>query len=320
MKAVLTALDRYFMGAAPAERLAALRVLVGGYAMGYIVARLPYFMNYDGFQPAQFDPIGLVWLLCDSPLPIWSVTALTVLAAALSVPFFLGWRVRVIGPVFALLYLWTITYRNSWGMVFHTENLLCLHVLILGVSASADSWSLDARRRRRREHAADADDADEPDEPDRGVVHGRYGWPIKLMCWVVVLAYVLAGVAKMKNGGMGWLWGDELRNHVALDNARKILLGDIYSPLAVPLMHWDWLWKLLATMTVALELGAPIALLGGRVALVWVLAVVGFHMGVLALMMIVFPYQMLGISFACFFRAERLLHWARARWRRRGRR
>ena len=55
--------------------------------------------------------------------------------------------------------------------------------------------------------------------------HGRYGWPIKLMCWVVVIAYVLAGVAKLKNGGMSWIWGDELRNHVALDNARKILLG-----------------------------------------------------------------------------------------------
>lgn len=308
---VLQAIDRYFMGPAPAARLGALRVLVGGFAMIYIIARLPHFMSYGGFSPAQYDPVGVVWLLCDTPLPNWSVTALTLVTAALALPFFLGWRMRVIGPLFALLYLWTISYRNSWGMVFHTENLLCLHVLILGVSASADAWSLDARRRGQRSGQRSADDRAASGE------HGRYRWPIKLMCWVVVIAYVLAGVAKMQNGGMSWLWGDELRNHVALDNARKLLLGDIHSPLAAPLMHWDALWKLLATMTVVLELGAPIALLGARLALVWVLAVIGFHLGVLALMMIAFPYQMVGVSFACFFRAEKLLEWAHARWRRR---
>ena len=307
MKALLTRLDGYFMGPAPAARLGALRVLVGGFAMLYLLARLPHFLSYGGFNPVQFRPVGAVWLLCDSPLPGWSVTALTLATIALSVPFFLGYYTRIFGPVFALLLLFTISYRNSFGMVFHTENLLCLHVLILSVTACADAWSLDARRRRARAS----------DDMDRGQAeHGRYGWPIKLMCWVVVIAYVLAGLAKLKNGGTSWLWGDELRNHVALDNAKKILLGDIHSPLAGPLMHWDSLWKLLATMTVVLELGAPIALLGGRVALVWVVGVIGFHVGVLALMMIVFPYQMLGVSFACFFRSERLLEWARARWQR----
>lgn len=299
-RSVLGRIDHYFMGPVPAARLAALRVLMGGYAMIYIFARLPHFMSYGGFSPNQFAPVGVVELLCDNPLQNWLVIALTLATAAASIPFFLGLYMRFAGPVFALLLLWTLTYSNSWGMVFHTENLLCLHVLILGFTASADAWSVDARRRGQ----------DPPDD------HGRYGWPIKLMCWLIVIAYVLAGIAKMQNGGMSWLWGDELRNHVALDNARKVLLGDIYSPLAAPLMHWDTLWKLLATMTIALELGAPIALLGGRVALAWVVMVVGFHLGVLALMMIAFPYQMLGICFACFFASEKLLERVAARWRR----
>src|SRR5690606_36369106 len=102
-----------------------------------------------------------------------------------------------------------------------------------------------------------------------------------------------------------WMWGDELRNHIAIDNAKKIMLGDIYSPLAAPLMRWDWPFRALATVTVILELGAPLALLGRRVAAAWVLLIIGFHFGVLALMMIVFRYQMVGVAFACFFRVER---------------
>ena len=306
----LAAIDRYVMAPMPAARLGALRVLIGGFAAIYLLARLPYLLGHTRFGAHQFDPVGAVWLLCDAPLPSGLVTGLTFLTVALAIPFALGWRTRVTGPLFALALLWTLSYRNSWGMVFHTENLLVLHVLILAVSASGDAWSLDARRRARTGQGLAAD-----------TVHARYGWPVRLMCWVVVIAYVLAGIAKVQNGGMSWIWGDELRNHVALDNARKMLLGDIYSPLAAPLMEFSTLWKALAAMTVALELGAPIALLSRRLALGWVVGVVGFHLGVLALMMIAFPYQMVGVAFACFFRAEklaetRLAGWLQARWRR----
>jgi len=128
------------------------------------------------------------------------------------------------------------------------------------------------------------------------------------MGWVVVVAYLLAGVAKLSGGGMwsmNWLWGDELRNYIAIDNARKMLLGDIYSPLAAPLLHWNGFFKLLALGTVVLEAGAPLALLHRRITATWVILVIAFHLGVLALMMIAFPYQMLGLAFACFFPVER---------------
>jgi len=29
----------------------------------------------------------------------------------------------------ALALLWTLTYRNAWGQIFPTENLLVLHVI-----------------------------------------------------------------------------------------------------------------------------------------------------------------------------------------------
>lgn len=292
---LLQRFDGWWMAPAPAERLAAVRLLVGGFALCYLLGRLLHLLSYARFDRAQFQPVGVLALVLDRPLLPVAVYIVTLATAACAVPFVLGWRYRVTGPLFAGLLLWTLTYRHSWGMVFHTDNLLVLQVLILGITPAADAWSLDARRARR---GGDADGAD-------GTRQGeRYGWPLRLMCCVVVIAYLLAGVAKLRNAGMGWVWGDELRNHIALDNARKALLGDIYSPLATPLLHWDGLFRLLALVTVAAELGAPLALLGRRLAAVWVALVVGFHLGVLALMMIAFPYQMLGVAFACFFPVE----------------
>ena len=48
------------------------------------------------------------------------------------------------------------------------------------------------------------------------------------------------------------------------------------------------------------ELGAPLALSSRRVAWLWVAAAWLFHIGILAAMAIVFPYQLSGIAYASF--------------------
>ncbi len=302
-------IDRYWMAPAPAERLAFARIAVGAYALFYLLSRTPYWFTFAYFDPHLYQPVGLLAWLQPKPFIPAVVHVLVLATFACAVPFVLGWRHRVLAPLFALLLLWILSYRHSWGMVFHTENLLVLHVIILAITPAADAWSLDARR---------------PVAAPAPLPDARYGWPIKLMCWVVVLAYVLAGVAKMRNAGMDWLWGDELRNHIAMDNARKALLGDIYSPLAAPLLHLGDMFRVLALMTVLAELSAPLALIGPRMAALWVALVMGFHWGVLVLMMIMFPYQMLGVAFVGFFPCERLGYriaawWQRVRTRRRQR-
>jgi hypothetical protein len=295
-------IDGYWMAPAPAERLAFVRIAVGLYALIYLAGRVPHWLSYAHFNPHQYQPVGLLAWLQPKPFVPAVVYAMVFVTVACAVPFVLGWRHRVFGPLFGFLVLWTLSYANSWGMVFHTENLVVMHVLVLGITRSADAWSMDARRQGPAPES------------------GRYGWPLKLLCFIVVIAYVLAGVAKMRNAGMDWLWGDELRNHIAMDNARKALLGDIYSPLATPLLQLGDLFRVLAFITVMAELAAPVALIGPRVAGVWVAVVMGFHWGVVALMMITFPYQMLGVAFLPFFPVEHLGRRLAARWHRRRRR
>jgi hypothetical protein len=69
----------------------------------------------------------------------------------------------------------------------------------------------------------------------------------------------------------------------------------------------------MAVAALAVELGAPLALVRPRWGYVWVAAAWGFHVGVLALMAIVFPYQLLGIAFAPLLPLERVPAWIRAR-------
>jgi hypothetical protein len=298
MRALLLAVDRFWYRPAPAARLALLRILVGVFALGLLCMRFTSFSSVADFRASEFHGVGPVALL-PGPLPPALVTVSLAAAIAAGLGFVTGYRYRVTGPLFALLLLWVTSYRCSWGMKFHTENLLTLHVLLLGFAPAADALAVDARRRG---------------DLGEGEVSGRYGWVIRAMCAVTVVTYVLAGVAKLKLAGFGWAGGDVLRAQVAYDNLRKIELGSLHSPLGVFMAGSRWPFSVLAALTLVLELGAPLALLGARAGRVWALAAWSFHLGVLALMLIAFGYPLSFVAYASFFEAERLLESRPYRW------
>ena len=166
---------------APAERLAAFRILTGLFAVGYLLIRLPYFVDVTQLDPARWDPPGvLAWL--DSPPSPGVAQAVLALTIATGVAYLVGWRYRGTGTAFALLLLAVLTFRNSWSHLFHADNLLALHVLVVGLAPAADAWSLDA--------------AGPPSRP----ADVRYGWPLRLAALLTVLTYVVTGVAKLRYG------------------------------------------------------------------------------------------------------------------------
>jgi hypothetical protein len=283
MSGVLRAFDRFWYRPAPASRLRMLRILVGLYAVVLLSIGFPNFVSVTRFQPSEFAPVGPVALLA-APLPDSVVYALSALSIGLGLAFVAGYRYRVVGPAFALLFLWVTSYRNSWGMKFHTENLVALHLLLLAVAPAAEPQA-----------------GRESEEPS-----GRYGWAITAMSTVTVLTYLLAGIAKLRLGGIHWMSGEALRVQVAYDNLRKIELGSFHSPVGAAIVGYTPLFRVLGVMTLLLEVGAPIALLGGRFARVWAFGAFAFHLGVVALMAIAFPYPLSGVAYASFFHVERL--------------
>ena len=296
---------------APAERLAAVRILVGGYALVYLVVRTPHLVDLAGLPQHRWRPVGVLGTLTSRPSGAAAALVLGSTVAA-GIGFVAGWCWRLAGPTFAVGTLVSTTYGVSFGHILHTENLMVLHLLVLAVAPAADAWSIDARRvvdrpaHRRR--------------PGGGVPPpaGRYGFPVRLLALVTVVTYAIAGWAKLRNGGGTWLSGDGLRNQVAFDNLRKVLLGDPWSPLGARLVGIGWLWPPLAWATLAVELGAPLALLHRRGRAVWAGAAWSFHLGTLALMAIMFPYPLSGVAFAPLFPVERVVRRLPARLMPRG--
>jgi hypothetical protein len=291
----------WWFAPAPAERLAALRILIGGYTLMYVLGRLPELAAVARYGRANFRPYGVVYgvvQILDAPLPPTVALVIAIVTCALLVAFVLGFAYRVTGPLAAAALLWTITYRNVWGMVFHTENLMVLHVIALACAPAADVWAVRARRVTRA---------------------AGYGWAIKLMAALTVATYVLAGIAKLRIAGIGWIDGELLRNQIAVDNLRKALVGDFVAPLAHLVLDHPAQLVGFCVMTLAIELGAPVALLHRRLGYLWALGAWGFHVGVVLLMNIWFPYPLFGLAFLPLVPAERVIEAARGISRKLGR-
>jgi len=274
---------RWFFAPAPAERLAGLRILVGLFAFGWVTARLVE-LHRVASLPTGFHPYGLA-RLAPEPLPPEVVLAIGIATSVLMALFVLGIAYRVLAPIAAIALTFTLCYRNSWGMPFHTENLLVLHVIALAIAPAADVWALG----RRRTSAT------------------GYGWPLKLMLALTASTYVLAGIAKLRLSGVDWIDGETLRNHIAIDNLRKQLFGDPIAPLATTLLEHPGVLAVFSVASITLELGSPVALISARLGRWWAAGVWGFHVGVVLLMNIWFPYPLFGFAFLPLLPVERPL-------------
>ncbi len=296
----MTGLARWWFAPAPATRLAAVRMLVGTFALTYVFVRLGELWSTANLPATQFAPIGVTRVLAHPIAPELALV-IALVTGLLLIAFTLGIGFRYVAPCAALGLLWVTSYRNSWGMVFHTENLLVLHVIALACTPAADAWALRGGARAPSTIG--------------------YGWALKLLAALTAATYVLAGIAKLRLAGMHWLDGELLRNQVAIDNLRKALLGDSIAPLATPLLDHPDGFIVFAIATLVIELGAPIVLLdgrfGARLGRLWALGAFGFHLGVVLMMNIWFIYPLSMIAFAPLFAVERPFAWVGAKLRKR---
>jgi hypothetical protein len=276
------------MAPAPAGRLNAVRVLTIGYALVWIAVRTSHWRDLSRLPAGRWEPVGVMsWLGSQRTGMVTLVVVLTVVAGVAAIGA-VAWPIS--GPAFALGFLWLTSFGASWGQILHTEHLLVLHLPVLAAAPSG-----------RGESATS-------------------GWALKVMSAVTVATYFVAGVAKLRfGGGFDWLSGDGLLRLVAHDNLRKRLLGDAWSPLAPFAVGHPLLFQVGAWLTLVVELGAPLALLGRRWAYTWVTLAWGFHVAVLAVMAVLFPYPLVGVAYASMLPVERLFAWRPSRLTQRAR-
>ncbi|MFC7400714.1 hypothetical protein [Citricoccus sp. GCM10030269] len=273
--------------AAQPLRPAVLRVATGVFSAAHNFKRRSMFQKLHAQDASQFSPVGVVKVL-SKPLPprwadaIFDATQIVNIAATFGVGH------RVTGPLNAVLQCWTISYRNSWTMLLHNDNMLTLHQMILGSTQSADALSVDALLREGTLF------------PQR---YGReYGAVPTAMNVATAAVYFISGVAKVRGPlGVKWAGGDVLRGQIAVDGIRKELFGSTRPAAGTALYQQKGLFTLLAVGSLAVELGAPLSLFHRRGGQLFALAAWGMHVGIRIIMGIRFKYNLSGVSYLPYF-------------------
>ncbi len=195
----------------------------------------------------------------------------TALLAAL---LLVGLWTRTVSFLLALALMTGFGLTYSFGKVDHTI-VLVLVPAIMGFSAWGSALSVDAGGRA----------------PDSRGQPATAQWPVRMLAFTIGLAFVTAGVAKVRSG---WL---DVHNHATeghfirgfFNNGRDDWLGPLFLHL-----HVGPAWELVDWLTVALELGLLVSVLYWRTLRIGVAVAALFHLGVLLMMNIVFHANVIG--------------------------
>jgi Vitamin K-dependent gamma-carboxylase len=150
-------------------------------------------------------------------------------------------------------------HKYSYGDVHHIEALYVLFLLLLGFAPCGERLSVDAWLRRRRGLTP-------AETTDIGV------WPLKAAHVLLAMTYFSTGATKLISGGLEWMNGYTLQSYTFQDAVAR----DI--PLGIWLAQWHSLAIILSVFTILFETLFFLSLVFPRVAPLFFIAGIGFHL------------------------------------------
>jgi hypothetical protein len=138
----------------------------------------------------------------------------------------------------------------SFGRIHHNDLAPVIALGVLALSRAGDAFSLDALRRHLPEPPPDAE----------------YSWPLRAIQLTLTLAFLAAGISKLRHAGLDWVTADTLRLRL-VQNDRTLVPS---RTLPIHLARYPLACNVLAAGTVGIELLYPLALVSrtGRALLV----------------------------------------------------
>lgn len=195
-------------------------------------------------------------------------TGLYALLIVLSVLFILGWRFRIVLPVFFVLWVGFIEANDMVGD--QGDNMFRIAMILLFFADPAARWSLDARRRARKGELFKAGSA--PSEI--GIVAHN----LALVALAAQVIFVYTSGAMFKAGGSPWREGWAIYH--PLETARF----GTWPALSDFFMAWGPAVAFLTIGTLILQAAFPFMLLTRPTRLIALFGMLGFHIGIAVLM------------------------------------
>jgi hypothetical protein len=240
---VRTLWNRFWFEPAPPARLAICRVLFFGAFFVYYLR-----INYAELSDLPAHSWHAVWPfeLVETTLP--STLTLNVLQWL--------WSASLLGACLGVAYRWTSLAAFALGLyligltehiarINHSDAIVVFGLAIMALSRAADTLSIDTRLGRISNKRLDES--------------GEYTWPIRVMWLVIVTIYFASGVTKLVTSGLAWITSDHVSNLLML----APVSGSPLTRLGQQIGRHRELSTMLAALTLAIELAAPLALASG---------------------------------------------------------
>lgn len=291
--------------------LAVTRILFGVGAFGLLLAnfntRLYTFGSGSAWNGEIQEPVSdfpKIWLFSlfnkVAANDFW-FTVLYLVLMALAVLFFLGWRFRIVLPVFFVMWVSFIEMNDMVGD--QGDNMFRIALILLFFADPAARWSLDARRRARREWFA-------PGSSPNQVGTALHNLTLVALTAQVVFVYGAGGLYKAQ--GDPWAQG-----YAVYDPLQTARFGTW--PILSDLMtSWGPMVAVATWGTLLVQISFLFMLVARPTRLIALVVILGFHIAIGVLMGLPwFSLTMIAID-AIFIRDrswQRLQAGVTKRWR-----
>lgn len=305
--------------------LAIMRIVFGGMTVLILALYAPYLSYTFGEGAAWSGPLSTTSSVNDYPWPLPFpfdradsdpvLYAKTALLAAVAVAYTLGWRMRIVSPLFVYLWLGFSTLNPVVTNSGHYQTFRIMLIFLLFADLSR-RWSLDARRRARRGE-------DAPVSPALRI-RGLELWPlprwaphlfnntaVMLIAFQVFAIYISSALWKLQ--GSTWVVGVAVYYPLRLDELTLVpWLNELVWQMTPVVYLASW-------ASVYLQLLFPLLLLNRWTRIIALIGITGMHAGIGVLLALPFFSLVMIASDMIFIRESswvKVQEWLGARWRR----
>jgi hypothetical protein len=271
VKRLIALWNAYWFPTTSTLNLAGARIVAVAAEVFWLFPSLNYQLNLVTNNSAFRDPQPLIRLI-DAVLPhelIFNAGSFTVIywvSIAAGLAALVGFTTRTSLFLLALGMWFFVSHAYSYADVHHPQAPFAIFLMALAFSPAGESLSIDAVLRRRRARATG-----EP-APIAGSSETAM-WPLKLAHVVLAMTYFSTGFTKLLVGGFAWMNGYTLQNYIFGDGLYRTI------PAGIWLAHQHTLCVLLAIGTILFELFYFVSILVPRVARLFFVGGILFHIG-----------------------------------------
>ena len=242
-------------------------VMFGWLFVWYFITDLAFIAEY----PVQmWAPVPLLELVGLTAQPSYAVV--TTLKAIWEVSLFLaciGLFTRYSIAASFLIGLYLLAASHSFYKINHSDAGLLMAMFILMLSRCGDAFSVDSLSRVWNQKGLSITPPS-----------GEYRWPVQIIRIIWVIVFFLAGVAKLRNGGMDWMFSDSMANLIL----RKQYVWEPPTSMAWYFLSHPWTCAAMSAGAVIIELLAPLVLFSKIARLLIVPAMLGMQIGIRLIM------------------------------------